>query len=302
MNHFNIPLIWPFKMVPATQSPGLHFDDAWACEQILSFEKKAYYRQKWRRSVTTKLQIESTLLPEALKIYRNDGTVAKSIAWTIVFSAVNYKKYELTFDISDLPEGIYFIYQQVKFEDAINWPAISEPIHSKNSWPNTMQLTYKHSFNDYGVAWTTGIEMKFLVEAAIMQMEPKRERTDYINQTHDTATLKAVPYREFVFEVGTATGVAPWVADLLNRIFCCDSIDIEGMKYQARTGAEGKITRAKNYPLIGWSQDIVPAVNKDSLQFASTGDLEPGLVAAYNIQTGFFGGPSTVPIIEVEQE
>lgn len=301
MNHFNIPLIWPFKMVPATSSPGIHFDDAWAGQQIRSFEKIAYYKQKWKKADTTKLQIESSLAPEDLKVYNSSAAVVKSIAWTVVHTEVNYKIYELTFDISDLAEGVYFIYQRVTL-GGIDWKTISEPIHSKTSWANTLLIIYKHSFNDYDMAWTTGIAMKFRVEAAIMEPDFKRERTDYINQVHDTVTLKAIPFREFVLQVGKAPGVAPWVGDLLNRIFCCDDIDIEGMKYQAKSGSECKITRFKNYPLIGWSQEIVPAVNKQSLQFSTTDELAPGLVAAYNIQTGFFGGPADVPIIEVEQE
>lgn len=302
MNLFNIPLCWPFKMLPNTSSPGIHFDDDWCRNRIKWFENKnAIYRQKWVKADTTPLQILSSLLPDDLRLYKSDGTVAKSFTWTNVYTATGYSIYQTTFDVSDQAEGVYYLYQRVT-SGSIDWKAVSEAIHVKVSWPRTLKITYWHSFNDYDMTWTTGIQMKFRVEAAIMDFDAKRERTDYLNQTHDTTTLKANPYREFSFEVGEASGVAEWVVDTLNRIFCCDNIDIEGMKYQARTGAEGKISRIKGYPLVGWSQDIVPAVNKQSLQFADATPLAPGIVVAYNIETGFFGPAALVPILEVESQ
>jgi hypothetical protein len=302
-NFFNIPLLTPFKFVPSTNSPNTvsDFDGAWACEQIKSFERKVYYKQKWKKSDTTKLQIESSIAPETLKVYNAEGVIVKTFAWAAVYSAVNYTVYETTFDISDLAEGVYYLYQRVTLL-SIDWKAISEPIHSKTSWPNTLLFTYKNSYNDQDVAFSTGVDFKFRCEAGIMDFNPERERTAYINQVHDTESLSGVPFRTYKLYIGEAPGVAPYIIDLLNRIFCCDSINIEGKFYQSTEGSKWEVTRAKGYPLIGGSIEIAEANNVMSLQFADIAPLATGIVTAYNIETAFFGPGSLVPVTDIEEQ
>lgn len=300
-NHVNIPFLLPFKFVPRSTNPGPHFDDAWTCEQIKSFQKAAYYKQKWVKTDTTPLQIETTIAPASLKVYNAQAQPVKSIDWTLVFTGPNYKIYECEFDISNLPEGVYWIYQQVTIL-TINWEVLSEPIHSKTTWPNTMKIDYKNSFNKDGVAWTTGLQMSFRVEAAIMDMEPDAEVTSYINQTRDTMVLDGTPFRKYKLYIGDAPGVAPWVMDLLNRIFVCDYVMIEGKKYTRESGAKWEITRQKNYPLVGGSLEIVEATNTDGLQFSETTPLAPGIVVAYNMQTAFFGPGALVPVADMEEQ
>lgn len=301
-NHVKFPFCLPFKFVPNTATPGVHFDDRWACEQIRSWEKPAYYKQKWVKTDTTPLQIESTIAPAGLKVYNAAAQVVKTINWALVFTGPNYKIYELTFDISDLPDGVYWLYQQVTIL-SINWEVISEPIHSKATWPNTMKIDYKNSFNRDGVAWTTGIMMSFRCECAIMDMEPDAELAGFVNQTRDSATLDGTPYRKFKFYVGEAPGVAPYIVDILNRIWVCDYVSVEGKRYCRDAGtAKFEITRQKNYPLIGASLDIAESFNNDSLQFSETTPLAPGIVVAYNMQTAFFGPGSLVPVDDVQEQ
>lgn len=299
-NYSKISLHCPFKFVPATASPGIHFDDAWACEQIKPWEKPAYYKQKWQTADTTKIQCISTVAPDDLKVYDVNQSVVKSIAWTAVLTTTTYAVYELTYDISNLPDGYYWNYQ--KFE-LLTYSAafISECIHLKAAHKNTVLITYGHSFNDYDTIFTTGIQMSFRVEAAIMDMEPKAERTSYANQVRDIATLYGVPYRVFKFNIGEAAGVAPWVIDLINRIFVCSYISIEGRTYQADEGGKMEINRVKGYPLVGGSIEIVEAKNIYSIQKNDLTVLAPGIITAYNIETDFFGAATPVQITETEQ-
>lgn len=187
MQHFNYPLINPVKLVKCTNT--VHFDDALTCQRLRDYHFRAFYKQKWVRTETTTLQMESSIAPDDMVIYDIWAHQAKTIGWTAVYTATDYKVYELTFDLSDLAEGVYLPYQKVSLL-GITWEAFGEPIHSKNSWPNTLLFKYKNSFNDFGVAWSTGIEMKFRVEAGIEDPEFHLERTDYVNQQRSVATLK----------------------------------------------------------------------------------------------------------------
>jgi hypothetical protein len=299
-NHLVFPYLNPFKFLPNTSNPGYHFDDSWFEEQIKAFETKTCYQQKWVKTDTTILQIESSIAPQDLKVYNRAGTAVKSIAWSVVFNSTAYAIYECTFDISDLPEGFYWIYQLVTLL-SVDFAAISEPIHSKVSWPTTHLITYSNTFNKDGVAWTTGLEMKFRCEMEIMDFEPGADVTSYFNQVHNAEILDGVAFRKFKLYIGEAPGVAPYVIDILNRIFLQNSVSIEGKKYVRNGNAEWQVTRQKNYPMVGGSLEIVEATNLFGLNFIDSNPLAPGIVTTYNIETAFFGPGSLVPVIDEEQ-
>jgi hypothetical protein len=298
-NFLHIEACLPIKHVPSTANPGMHFDDSWACEQIRSWEREIHYRQKWVKTDTTPLQIRTTIVPGDYKIYNTQGIVVKTIAWTVT-DLVIYKICELTFDISDLAEGVYVGYFQVT-AGAINWKVLTEPIHSKTSWPNTRLITYKNSFNAQGITFTTGIEFKFRAEVDVIEMTPEADRSAYVDQPHKVFGLYGTPWRSFKLGIGTTPGVAPYIVDIINRIFCMDTISIEGKKYQRAEGAKMEINRAKGYPLVGGSLEIVEAENDAGVHFAHGTEEINGLVTAYNQDTDFFGSGSGVEIIDITQ-
>ena len=300
-NYFRIPLVSPFKFVPATSTPGIHFDDKWFYDQIKSFETKRVYHQKWKKTETTKLQIESTLEPENLKVYNCDQEIVKEFIWTAVFIDIAYRIWETTYDVSDLPNGVYHLYQRVAF-GSIDWKMISEPISIKEDWPNTLGFLYKNSFNKDGVAWSTGIQMLFRCEAGIMDFIPDADQTSYVDQTHNVDLLDGVPFRKFTLYIGDEKGVAPYITDILNRIFLQDYILIEGKKYTRNVGAKWEINKIKNYSLVGANLEIVESGNLDSLEFADLTPIGSGIVVAYNIETAVIAPGSLVPIIDVEEQ
>lgn len=300
MNHFKIPFLWPFKMVK--NNGGIHFDDQWACLQIREHQIKAIYKQKWIKSVTTKLQVESSAMPDNLLLKNKYFGTVKQFVWTAVVTATGYAIYETTFDISDVDDDTYFLYQK---SPVLGEEAVSEPILSASSHINVLKFRYKNSFNKDDVAWTTGLIMTFMCEADIQEFEPELEEVDFVNQVNDTVNLDATASRMFQLYIGDTkngtSGVAPYVVDILNRIFACDWIEIQGMQYNNKTGSKFKTTRNRNYSLIGASIDLVPRFNLASLEFVDTTPLPVGFIAAYNIETGFFGPGSVLPIIEVEE-
>lgn len=301
VKYINIPLVWPFKMIPNTTDFGIHFDDAWWFEQRKHYERKAYYRQKWIRSKTTKLQVEANVIPGDLVMRDADYQVIKTFVWAAAFVGPNYKIWELTFDMSDKPAGIYFA-TGVEIPGEDDPGMVSEPIDIRDKWPRTLSFKYRNSFNVNDVAWTTGLEMEFTCEAGIGLFMPERDRTSYVNQPLDVKTIYGVPSRSFKLLIGDAPGVAPWVLDVLNRIFCCDHVMIGGMQWETATGSKWEKTEVKGYPLIGAQIDVVPANNAQSVQRSAGTSVGGGFIAAYEMETDWFGtttGPLT--ILEVEE-
>lgn len=303
MNHFKIPLLNPLKFVPHTETFGIHFDDAWAFRQIRAFERKAYYRQKWVKTDTTPLQIESSIQPNDFIIINPAYETVKTIEWVLKFAAVDYSIYELVFDVSDLPDGVYFGVQVVEVSEDVRWPVITEPIHVKSVWPNTRAVTYKNSYNKFDVAFSTGIRFKFRCEWDIPGSEftPTRSGSDYNNQVKNLELLEAVPGRQYNLLVGDGKCAAPYVIDLMNRILCCDSVLFENKQFAAPANAAWNINRAKGFPLVSGSIDLFPSQNETSLEFADTTPLPPGIILAYNFNTSIFAPGSVVPILEFKQ-
>jgi len=298
----NIPFLNPIKFVPNTLNPGIHFDQDWAFNQIKSFETKVQYYQKWQIGDQTSLQVESTILPDDLKVYDCSGMV-KSFAFAKVADGedLGVKIYEAVINIDDLAVNkTYYFYFKSTY-GGVTFAAISEPVRLQTSWPGTLQFKYRNSVNDFGVAFTTGIEFTFRCEAGIMDFQPENDTADYIDQIHDVEVLSGTPYRSFKLYIGDEKGVAPWVLDLQNRMWVCDHVEIQELQYSKNTGAKWEINRVKPWPLFGGSLEIVPTKNMSGLQFMSDTDISQGLVVAYNIDSNFFGQASDDEhIIDIE--
>lgn len=301
-NFLNIPFLSPFRFVPNTTTPGIHFDDDFTFNRIKSFETKVQYYQKWKRGDSTPIQVSSTLPPSDLKVYDCYGVVKKSIPFVKVVDGLTlgYSIYEAVFNINELIDGIYYLYAKASF-GGITFEAISEPVSLKDKHSNTLLFTYKNSFNDFGTVFTTGIEYKFRCEAGIMDFQPDRERASYIDQIHNVKTLSATPFRTYKLFIGEAPGVSPYILDILNRIFSCDYVLIAGKQYETTEGSKWEVNRVKGYPLYGGSIEILEAVNQSSLQINDVGNVPVGgLVASYEIDTNFFGNADTIHITDIE--
>jgi len=302
-NYLNIPFVLPFKFLPNTATPGIHFDDDWACEQIRFGQMNRFYAQKWKRAVTTKLQVTSTIPPDDLKLYDVNKAVVKSFAWTVTGIGVgNERVYECTYDVSTgvATDGYYWLYLKAELL-SVKFEAISEPIYIKNDHRNVREFVYKHSMNDFGVIWTTGITMTFMCEADIREYDFEHDRNEMVDQVHNISDLSAFPFRSAKLLIGEAPGVAPYIVDIANRVMCCDHVLFKSLLIKYAEGSKKWDTnRAANYPLIGASIAIMPAKNNSSLQFNDEDPIAPGIVTAYSIDQGFFGTANIVHITDFE--
>ncbi len=290
-----IPFLNPIKFVIATDSPGKHFDDDWFYNQILSFQTKIKYEYKWQRNDTTPIQVRATLLPEDLKVYGCDGKVKKSIPFTKTADGgtIGYNIYEAVVNIDELPNSTYYYYINA---DALGTeiPFISEPISLKDFHPNTSWIQYKHRDNRWFVTFTTGLQFGFRAEAKIMDFQPEGDSVSFIDQVRNETILSATPYRSFKLFVGDAKGVAPYIADILNRIMYCSNVLIDGKQFVRNGNAKFEVTRVKNVPTIGLALEVLEGQNLFGLQ-QTVNPAFSGMLATFNHEADFFG-TSTPPV------
>ena len=296
MNYTSIPFLSPVKFYKNTPTPGVHLDDDFACQQIKGWQMQYHYQQKWKFGDSTKIQITSTIAPSSMKVYDNLGMITgTSFVWTLVGSggSLGVNLYECMINLDARSAGFYHLYFECTL---LSYSAkfVSEKIHLSASHPNTMVFNYKNSVNNFGVYFSTGIDFNFRCEAGVMEYQPESEGKDYIDMIHDVKILSSVPYDTFKLWIGEAPGVPNYVIKILNYIFACDYVSIEGMQFTKPVGEKWEATRVKGFPQTGWATTIIPSVNTSSLQYNDlSGGLTPGIVTAYNIDTNLF---STEPV------
>lgn len=314
-NIFEISYLSPLKAYPATSTPGVHFDDDWFHNQIKDWERNVRYYQKWQNSDIIPVQVISSIQPVTIKLYKCDKTIEPSagqILTLISWDAANSKGvYHGNLDLTSVPPGIYWPVFEASFL-TITFRYMCEPIQVKAVHKNTSLFKYKNSLNDFGIIFHGIVdataqpyqpEFIFRCEAAVMNFTPDRDRTAYRDQILNTTTLYAIPFGQFELLVATATGVAPWVVDLLNRIFCCDHVLINNKQFETPEGSKWEITRVKGYPLIGAKIDLVEANNRSSAQITTEDVPAGGVIVAYDIETDAFGtftNPASANPVNIE--
>lgn len=316
-NIFEISLSNPVRFYPATNSPGGHFDDDWWCKQIKDFERRVYYQQKWQKSDQIPIQMLSTFTDCSVKIYDiNRQIVGGTNGALITSDAAGTGLYHANVQLNSLAEGVYYLVAISKLLN-VSYTYISEPILVKTTHKNTTLFKYTNTLNDFGLVFSAIVEstgdpyvpeFTFRCEAAVMHPDFKRVRSSYRDQILNTTTLSATPFRQLKLYVGDHPGVAPWVIDLLNMIFCCDNVQIDNMskgkylQYETPEGSEWETARQKGYPLVWGTLDLVPAKNRSSQQLSSEEIPGGGMLVAYDIETQGFGqaDPSTILIENVD--
>lgn len=309
-NFTNISFLSPFKWVPVNSTLN-HFDEQWNYDQIKSFEVKKCYKQKWQFGDETPQQMVSTVAPSDLKVYNSSKVLVKSIPWTLISNGGSLGNlYECIVNLdsdggspaTSLPAGTYYLYQQCTLL-SYNYEVISEPIEVKTFHPNTRVITYSNSKNDFGCYFNFGTKFKVRVEIDLTDFEPDNETFSYVDQIHNNQILSGTPFRKWKLSVGRAPGVADYVADLLNRIFVCDTVRIDGKLFCKVQGAKWEPNRVKGYPMAGWTLEVTEQINLSGLQYNDGTPLAPGIVLGYGIRTPLFSKePGTQIQIEDYQQ
>lgn len=249
-NTFQIPLINPFRFVNAN-----YYDTVDPRYENLPFDyvkdgfmnPNSFYAQPWKISDYTKFQFQSDFAGATFKFYRfSDDTFVKSFAIdlkNVSIKNVTWSVYECTVTFADLDEGVYYGVLSYTDQDEVVQNLQTSPLDVRQRWPKTILYEYKHTFNDKGVIWDTGILMSVRVQGLIREFDPASQRDDYVDQEYDAYVLNDVPYRTFTNFIGSAKGLPNWVVDKMNIVYTVNSLRLDGQYYTKKSGETIKMTR-----------------------------------------------------------
>lgn len=190
-------------------------------------------------------------------------------------------------------EGIYYLKLTVTLYTGQVDYYITEPIDLRASWPNTVYIDYGHSENDFDMIWSrAGLSFSSLrvVRISITKVTftalyrlrlhggywskdfmPSSDDVVYNDQSWNFKTVSSIPYEVRKVTFGDGRGIPNYLAGILNRIFACTNIAINGERISKIDGAKlEQINRPDRYPMAGWTIDVAKYSNDYADEYSQT--------------------------------
>jgi|ERR1051326_2242735 hypothetical protein len=303
-NEIHIPKLNPVSFraitpdIPA-QYLSHHFDDYHFVDTLQPWEQPVCYCQKVQKSdPPLYLQFISNFDPIPVEVINVYGQVVLSQNAVQVLADKHnpgFYCYEAPVNMASLASGIYWI-------RITNIGYISEPIELAEKFENTLLFSYFHTRYHEDVIFETGIRYYFRVEGSLGRLMPGSTDSLYIDQKHNPYTVSSKPFSGFPLTVGDERGVPDWVVQLMNYIWSCNNVIIEGKPYGRSSDFKLELVEEKPFPMRVINMDILPGINRGSKVINPTiGTIgtDHKLVVSYNIASRVFGPISGSDVIVI---
>jgi hypothetical protein len=262
----------PLKFIPysATNTPkylSKHMDDFFYYETIRPWQQRRQYYQPWMNTDRISLQFQSNLDPVKVSLIDVDERVYNSTTFSQLlysFDDPTMFLYEGGIDLNPYGAGLYFVKVECGVIDSDgNFPLtlISEPIEIASVHKDSLLLEYSHYefYND--IVFETGFAPEIRIRATLRLKSLSSKDTFFEDQPLNMTMLQSRPYRIFQLLIGGAKGIPDYLADMLNRIFGCSNLLIDGKPFTKSDGAKMEDNSQDNYPMRGWAIDLREAEN-----------------------------------------
>lgn len=200
-----------------------------------------------------------------VRILDCNGTVVKSANASSTAVGSSYIR-EVEIPLYDVLEGKYFVQiQNLSLLTNYDFWVISEGIEVKQYHANTSLIKYSNTSNDQGIFWETGLIMQKRIHA-YMKVNPDAKFNVYEDQPLNLQMLSGVPFREWILSIGVdSKPFPPYELDILNRVFLCDTLQIDNTLYTLNEGAKFEVQQADKFPLMTANIAMREKVNNQDL-------------------------------------
>jgi hypothetical protein len=142
-----------------------------------------------------------------------------------------------------------------------------------------------------------------VLKAPISFSLPASITEDFEDQTLDESLLSSIPYRTFELIVGDAKGVPPYVIDIVNRVFTCSDVSIDGRKFVKPKESKWDVNELDGYPAKGWKTELREGSNKPSRIYNNNVPQNSKVAIVINSDSKGFGtdtGGTNSEILDVQ--
>lgn len=289
-----IPDLTPLNFVDKNRTllPNYHWRhyDMWKWdEQLMEMESAPCKHQKWQNDDIIFLQFPCSISPLTLKVRNSKGKVVVSHIMdqvAVINSRAIYQDQIALDDLELFPEGLYWV--EVWAGDPVQILLECDLIHVKPDHPGTLLLKYSNDYNNE-ILWELREYMTFRVDGVLPLDETDSNRTTYIDQRWNTATVKGVTFKIFKLSVGTQGGSPKWYFDKLENILDQTNVSIDGKSFAANVGAKIVKKKIDRYPLWQGEIDMLQVANNNSKRFNGSGFVPDKWATTYTIEGELFG-------------
>lgn len=309
MNRLYYPKLNPVRFydidpVAIPQYLTKHYDRFAFRETIQPWEEPVTYEQKWLKDDIIYFQFTSNYSLIQLDVIDCNSRTYITVNATQVRAnkfVPGWYVFEAQISLATLDEGLYFIKRTLGGEKV----SISEPQHVYSQLENTIIFEYSNSRYHGDVIFETGIRFGFRVEAVLGRIMPGTEDEFYKDQPLNPRLLKSEAFEGQKLMIGGSAGVPDWVVVLLNRIWTCNSVRLDGKEYAKNGEAKFSFKEEDNYPMRGIEYEVLEGLNRGSEIVDLDANLNTRLLVVHNIEGKLFGDVSNqnnniIQIIDIE--
>lgn len=256
-----------------------HLDDWWFSETILPWQQKTCYKQPVHKADLLSMQLQSSVGPINLKLYRMDGGLADTIPFQQLQQNVNDLTmfiYEVDVDMSIYPANDYYF--MISFGSPEVLSLVSETIKLSEKIENTVLLEYEHYKHYQDVIFETGYLGAMRAPAILKYETPDGIDVLFEDQDSDSEMLESVPFDIWQLRIGLAAGIPDYLARKINRLSRCSSFRIDGKYFTRIEGQKMDRLAQKDYPMSAWTVDLREQINRSS-RIYENGEAQEGFLA-----------------------
>ena len=262
-NFTKIPFANPIRLLDLAAGDEFYF------LSLPGWEQSKKYCQKFEQQDYLRFQVgivKSGTTAVVANLVSEDGTATYPITVTeLVFTGYDpYTIYECYLSLTGVAEGYYFVEVECTEAPGMTTDLISEPLEIRSEHPDTIQLRYRNSVNDFDMVFYTGSmsrEVYCIVRSegglATDGFTPASKDVTYRNQNYDIVALDSIPFNVYRWTFGDTNGIPNYLADIINRLLSFDTVYIEGLQYIKNEGAKLEPQRDKGYPLAAWTIELL---------------------------------------------
>ena len=313
-NFLYIPFINPVKFFDPAQTNldayrTKHFDDYDFKDRLYPWQSNEDYDRIWQTSDIIKLQFESTFDPIIVKLLDENQNAVITLPALIGLPnkfLANCHSFEVEMSLAGLPTGCYRVQILAGTGDESKTLLSGCQYISDTLVENTMLLEYFNSRFHEDVIFETGIKFQARVHGNIGLLDPGQKNEQYKDERYNPALLSSKTIRQWPVFFGDEFGLPDDMIDLLNRIWSCDNVSIDGTAFGLADGSKFEFTEIEGYPKRGVKLVVEEGINRHSRIFAINTDTTKKLLTTIIVEAKVFGDMSnlgsanTVPVINIE--
>lgn len=316
-NFFYIPFINPVKFVDKAQTnPAAyntkHFEDYLFKNRLYEWQRQVGFAQVWQTTDIIKLQFEATFDPIIVDLLDENGNSAITLPALIGLQnkfIPNLYSFEIAMSLAGLSSGIYTLQVTAGSSGPQQKIYTSGCLYIYDGiLADTILLEYWHNRYHEDVIFETGVKFQIRVHGSFSFMTPGTTSERYKDQAYNPEILSSRSFRQWTVHFGDLYGLPDDMVDLLNRIWTCNNVLIDGKAFGAVDGKLEFIDGGSEfeYPKRGVKIMVEEGINRRSKIFAVDTDTTKRLVTSIIVDAKVFGDISnqgsanTVPVINIE--